>query len=40
MKDSKCSEVDLEEWKIDGRISEKAGDVEECCPVGLEEDEE
>ena len=40
MKDSKSSEVDFEEWKIDGRISEKVGDVEDCWWVGLEEDEE
>jgi len=26
MKDSKSSEVDLEEWKIDGMIAEKVGD--------------
>ena len=28
MKDSKSSEDDLKEWKVDGRISEKMDDVE------------
>ena len=27
MKDSRCSEVDLEEWKVDGRMTEKMDDV-------------
>jgi hypothetical protein len=33
MKESKCSEVDLEEWKVDGRISEMMNDAK----VGLRE---
>ena len=40
MKDSKSSEVDLEEWKVDGWISEKMYDVGRLWEDGKYEGEE